>query len=358
VAKKLLPIVFIALIFFAIPLNLSFAQNINPQITFGDILNNTYQHNSRLAPLKALEKQKKIKAFLALIEKNGQESLKNFYAEGKPPETDKNTLTDNVAGYFITPVPTLAPRLAQILAQINSSSIPSVQLPGSIGQGDVIPQKSNYSIAILGDSMTATLGENLPHLATLLQNEYPKHKFTLLNYGQGSTSIEDGLFRLTNPTKYLNRDYPPLLHLQPDIIIVESFAYNHWSGLLNDLNRHWLTTVNILETIKNYSKDIEIILLATISPNPKIYGDGVLNWPNDLKWDSAITTKAYLQNFINFAASAHQPLADAYNPSLNPQGHGDPGFINAADHLHPSEEGKQLIARKIFETIKANNLIK
>ena len=205
--------------------------------------------------------------------------------------------------------------------------------------------------------MTETMGENLPHLAALLESAYPNHRFTLLNYGQGSTDIEDGLSRLTNPSKYQNRDYPPLLHLQPDIIVIESFAYNHWSSELNDLNRQWQTIVSMLDTIKSYSLDTKIILLATISPNPKIYGDGVLNWSKDMKWDATITTKAYLQNFINFAGSSFLPLADAYAASLNSEGHGDRKYISPVDNIHPSEEGKMLISQKILDAIKTNNLI-
>ena len=362
-AKKLLPIIFIAfsLIFFTvIPTQAQHLKRSFPQITFGDILNNTYQNKLQTIPENSLTKQKKIQELLALIEKNGRESLNNFNKNGIPKKAStSDSLTENIAGYFITPVPTLAPKLAQILEQVDRTQlITSREESDNLGGSDVLPQKSNYTVAFLGDSMTETLGENLPNLASFLNNEYPKNKFTLLNYGQGATNIEDGLYRLTNPTKYLNRDYPPLLHLNPDIIVVESFAYNHWSGELDGLNRQWSTAVQILETIRNYSKDINIVLLATISPNPKIFADGKLNWTKDQKWDAAITTKAYLLNFINFANAANLPLADAYTSSFDKEGLGDPKYINPADNLHPSEEGKQLIAEKIFAAIKNNNLIK
>ena len=372
-AKFLKPVFFIVFFFLLYP-RFTYAQNIAPQVTFGDIL--ALQGSLQGQPLQmasdqeklSKEKYAKIQAFLKIIEENGKKSLNDFnknYPNSNNSESilgaSSAQMANNIASFYITPVPTLHPELEKIIAQI----------PSNLGQGDLpayatqqalqaglTPLKSSYTIALLGDSMTDTLGENLPNLNSLLKQAYPKHNFVLLNYGQGSTNIEQGLFRLTNPTKYLNRDFPPLLHLQPDIIVIESFAYNHWGSELNDLNRQWDTAVQILETVKKYSAETKIILLATISPNPKIYGDGVLNWPEHLKWDAAITTKAYLQNFINFANSAYLPLADAYRPSLNSIGHGDPKYINASDHLHPSEEGKQLISQKIFETIKANNLIR
>ena len=337
---------------FSIPLNSVSAQTIIPQVTFGDLLNNNYQPPS--------PDYEKIKLFLQVVEENGRKSLASFSPRLPSPIPD---LAENIAGYFITPVPTLHPKLEQILAQANSfqstTYLPAEALAkAGLGQADLNPAKSSYTIAILGDSMTDTLGKDLPHLSSLLKQNYPHKNFVLLNYGQGATNIDQGLYRLTHPTKYLDIDYPPLFHLNPDIIIVESFAYNHWGGELNDLNRHWLALVKIVDAIKNYSPETKIIMLATISPNPKIYGDGILNWPTNRKWDAVITTKAYLQNFINFANAAYLPLADAYNPSLNGDGHGDPKFINPTDNLHPSSEGKLLITQKIVDTIKSFNLIK
>lgn len=352
-AKILTSVLLSLFFFFVFPIKPSFAQILTtndqrlttnfPQITFGDILNNNIP-----APIpSSLDNHKKIQEFLKIIEENGKQSLTRFYGNSPAPKSD-NSLSDNIAGLFLTPVPTLHPELEQILARA----------PSTIGQGDLTPLKSTYTIALLGDSMTDTLGENLPHLRALLALAFPKTNFVLLNYGQGGTTIEDGLFRLKNPTRYLNRDYPPLLHLNPDIIVIESFAYNHWGAELNDLNRQWLTAVKLVDSIKEYSPATKIILAATISPNPLIFGDGVLNWPESLKWNGAITTKAYLQNFINFADSAYLPLADAYHPSLNSENYGNPVFINSTDNLHPSDAGKQLFSQKIFEVIKKYDLIK
>ena len=337
--------------------NYQLPTNYIPQVTFGDLLNGNYTPPPPDYQKLAANKYRKIQEFLKIVEENGRKSALAFPAASPDPAV--STLADNIAAYFITPVPTLHPKLEQILAMSDSiKSSDPFPFPSNLGDTDLSPLKSAYTIALLGDSMTDTLGPDLPHLSALLKKSYPSKNFSLLNYGQGATNLEQGLFRLTRPTKYLDRDYPPLLHLNPDIIVIESFAYNHWGAELSDLNRQWTTLVNIIDTVKNYSPDIKILALATISPNPLIYGDGILNWPDHLKWDGAITTKAYLQNFINFAGSARLPLADAYNPSLNSQGHGDPKFINASDHLHPSEEGKQLIARKILEAIRTNNLIK
>lgn len=219
------------------------------------------------------------------------------------------------------------------------------------------PNKTTYTLAVLGDSMVDTLGHDLPHLRALLKENFPKYSFGLLNYGQGGTDMDSGLFRLTNATTYLGVYYPPLLSYKPDILVVESFAYNHWGPELSDLNRQWLTIAKIIDTVKANSPDTQIILAASIAPNAEIYGDGAINWSQTGKWQATQVTKAYLQNMINFATSQGYPLADAYTPSLGADGNGLRKYINGGDNLHPSGDGGLLFSQKIIEAINKYHLI-
>lgn len=260
------------------------------------------------------------------------------------------TLADTAPTPFI-PLPTLLAKVNNLIEPTTYNLQPITYNP--LGS----PRKSFYTIALLGDSMTDTLGHDLPHLKNLLQNEYPQVNFALLNYGFGATDMLSGLSRLTSSTTYLGVYYPPLLSYQPDVIVVESFAYNHWGGEKSDLDHQWITIAKIIDTIKEKSPDSKIILASSIAPDYKTFGDGALNWPENLKWDAALITKAYLQNMVNFGTSEKYPLADAYHPSLNSEGNGQELYINQGDHLHPSDEGKILYSQKIVEAIKNNNLL-
>ncbi len=217
--------------------------------------------------------------------------------------------------------------------------------------------KNIYSIAFLGDSMIDTLGHDLPDMQKLLKAAYPSKSFILLNYGQGATDMENGLFRLTHATTYLDKNYAPLLSFKPDILVIESFAYNHWSGATYDLDRQWTTLVKIIETVKEISPGTKIILAATIGPNSEIYGDGKLNWNFDLKWQASNLTKIYLENMSRFAAASRLPFADAFHPSLGPDGNGFKIYINNGDHLHPSPEGAQFFSQKVVDMIKNSQMI-
>lgn len=275
---------------------------------------------------------------------------------------------------YITPAPTYTPKTQAYLESLTPTPFPSTNYelpttnflspypssppsPSYPSTNYQLSTKNSYTIALLGDSMTDTLGPDFPYLKKLLNKSYPGRTFTILNYGFASTDMESGLVRLTNNSNYMGKTYPALLSYLPDILVVESFGYNHWSGELSDLNRQWITIAHIIDAVRAQSPETQIILAATIAPNPFIFGDGVLNWPQNLKWNTTIITKAYIQNIINFASSQYYPLADAYHPSLGPDGHGQRRFINSGDNIHPSDEGKALFAQKIVDAIKNNNLI-
>lgn len=335
-------------------------QTNKPSITFGDLLKNSAVSEISITPTPTINNSPIASKSAMIAEILAQ--LEESYRERPRP-----TLTP-----FI-PVPTLIAGVREIVESNQAIERSSYQYikNQAVGQatnysrlsgipqaaGQLTINKSHYTIALLGDSMVDTLGRDLPHLSQLLRQNYPSISFTLLNYGFGSTDLESGLFRLTNATKYLDMDFLPLLSNKPDILVVESFAYNHWSGQMHDLDRQWLTIAKIVDTVKTISPDTKIILAATIAPNADSFGDGVLNWPQELKWNSSLITKAYLQNLINFATSEHYPLSDAYHSSLGADGNGKEIYINQGDHIHPSTEGALLFSQKIVETIRKNNLL-
>lgn len=211
--------------------------------------------------------------------------------------------------------------------------------------------KSEYTIAVLGDSMVDTLGPGVPHLRNELKKTFPTASFTILNYGVGASTIDYGITRLTEKYTYLGIEKVPLLSTRPDIVIVESFAYNHWENTKSDLDRHWLAIAKIVGIIKNQSPDTKIILSSTIAPHCATYTDGSANLPPERKFKQCETVKAYLQNMVNFATSQGYPLADTYHASLS-GGDGQPKYINQGDHIHPSDAGKILFAQKVVEQIK------
>lgn len=343
----------------------------NAPLTFGDILSGKKPSDALPTLSAGNSKSEKMKEFLDKISSDNKKVLGDFNQINSSNNSQLTTNNYEDTGYYAnhpipSPLPTAVPTVIYIadtqLTTHNPQLYPlltDIPKPTEyIGNIENNPVKTTYTIAILGDSMVDTLGHDLSGLKQLLKASFPNYSFALLNYGQGSTDLDSGLYRLTNFTRYIDTDYPPLISYKPDILVVESFAYNHWSGNLYDLDRQWLTIDKIIKTIKEKLPETKIILAAAIAPNSKIFGDGKLNWPTDLKYNSAQITKAYLQNLTNFATSQGYPLADAFHASLGNDGNGQEIFINQSDHLHPSNEGARLFYEKIMEAIKTNNLIR
>jgi len=240
------------------------------------------------------------------------------------------------------------------------SSIPSpIQITGnnqqtSSKQPAIGGFANPITIAVLGDSMIDTLKPNIPQLATALKKHYPNQFFNILNYGYGASNIEHGLFCLNNDHQYLGKNIPSLISQNPDLIVVESFAYNNFGNSQQGIDRHWLGLGAITNMIKKKSPNTRILLATTIAPNSIIFGNGIpdINWTSLEKIEKTNTIKLYLQNTINFATSQNFPLTNAYTPSLI-NGQGNLDFISKSDSLHPSTAGAQffcdILARSIFD---------
>lgn len=246
------------------------------------------------------------------------------------------SFTSKVISSSITPTPSPIPTLS----------------PSTESSSDLI------TIAVIGDSMIDTLGESIPQLAASLKPYFPNRQFKILNYGVGSSDIEYGIYRLTHNYQYQGKDVPSLVSQHPDIVIVESFAYNNYGNSESSINRHWLDLGSFTDTLKKELPQTKIVLAATIAPNSISFANGIkdLHLTSMERIEKADTIKLYLQNLVNFANSQGFSLADAYHPSLF-HNEGLVDYISSTDHLHPSALGSQFFCDTIADTLFRNKLI-
>lgn len=220
-------------------------------------------------------------------------------------------------------------------------------------------KKPHYSIAFLGDSMTETLGADLRIVRDELRRVYPATTFTLFNYGVGGENIVSGLARVTRETAYLGQPRPSLISTHPDVVVIESFAYNPFPFEAGALEQHWLSLAYVVDAMKANLPETKIVIAATIAPNSTVFGDGApgLAFSPQDKRERTTTIKRYLENAIRFARSERLPLTDAYHASLDNAGEGKLLYINPGDHIHYSDAGRQLFARTFVETMVTNKLL-
>lgn len=239
----------------------------------------------------------------------------------------------------------------QVLGLTTNQKTPSPTPPPKNigGEGQII------TIALLGDSMIDTIPDQT--LLKSLQKYYPNHKFNIINYGLGASNIEYGLYRLRNGYQHADQFYPSLLSQKPDIIVIESFAYNNFGNNQSGIDRQWLALGAITTEIKQTLPGTAIILAAAIAPNSITFGNESSNSFSSLeKIEKTNTIRLYLQNIINFATSQNFPLANAYIPSLS-NNQGRQQFINTTDHIHPSDQGAELFCDTIASTLFKHKLL-
>jgi hypothetical protein len=261
---------------------------------------------------------------------------------------------------FRTPVSAQVPLIYQLLEAYHPDSTTEILAKDATPSTTPTPiiSKPAVNIAVLGDSMIDTLGSGIPQLTLSLKQYFPGRQFRLLNYGVGSSDIEYGIYRITHDYEYLGSHIPSLASQNPDIVVIESFAYNNYGNSEASINRYHLDLTTLVNTLKDQLPHAKIVLAATVAPNSIVFGNGAkdLNFTALDKIDRANTIKLYLQNMINFANSGSFILANAYSPSL----FGNEGltdYINSTDHIHPSAHGGQFFCDTVADTIYRNKLI-
>lgn len=266
----------------------------------------------------------------------------------------ENTASHSASLSLATGSATIATTAAQL-------TLPMLDLAARPASASPIPRlrQDHFTIAVLGDSMIDTLGPDIPHLKSRLEHMYPGVTFRLLNFGVGGTNIESGLLRITQDYQYLGVTRASVASQKPDLVIVESFGYNPFPDAPDPLNRHWLDLAQIVDAIKKYIPEAKILIVATIAPDANTFGDGVPGIAFDPISKRELTNliKSYLDNAVRFAQGERLPYADVYHASLDRQGNAKPGYINPGDHIHPSDAGKALFARKVSEAIAQFHLL-
>src|SRR3989338_1319179 len=124
------------------------------------------------------------------------------------------------------------------------------------------PAKDEYIIALYGDSMEDTMGEVGEYTDYELKKKYPHTRFNIYNYGMGSNNAEDSLARWNKPFHYMDRNYPSITEIEPDIIIMGSHAYNVFSP--HNRDRHWLALTELVQRAQQLTPNVYI--LAEIAP--------------------------------------------------------------------------------------------
>lgn len=217
----------------------------------------------------------------------------------------------------------------------------------------------DYTIILLGDSMTETLG-NADELRGYLNESFPDKTFEVLNYGYGSTNILSAKERLTQTTHHANRDFRPILDIDFDFLIVESFGHNPLSEypLEEGLKKQTDVLDDIFALVATTSGKQKLIFLSTIGTDKNTYAkNSEPDLSPEVRKQWAKERDRYIQNHMSQAKFYGIPGIDVFSASLDSSGNVKSYLVRNDDNIHPSPKGVLFISRKIADFLVENKLI-
>jgi lysophospholipase L1-like esterase len=226
-----------------------------------------------------------------------------------------------------------------------------------------LPEKREYSIVMVGDSMTYALG---PHggkfYEAINEGRYkPLGKGILIdNYAAGSTNILSIQKAMTTKTTYWDATFEPLLSRQFDVILIESFGYNPLSqyGVTEGLKKQTETLDKTMQTIISTHPASRVVFVATIAPNKTKYALPInQNTTLAERTNMVEEREAYIKNHIAYAKEHNIPIINIYEKSLTLLGDGNLDYINPDDYIHPSAVGVEFIGEELAKYIFDNQII-
>ncbi len=226
----------------------------------------------------------------------------------------------------------------------------------------VIEKKREYTIVMIGDSMTHALG---PHGGKFYEDINPlykssNHGILIDNYSVGSTNILSLDKAMNSKVTFWDVTLEPLLSRPFDLILVESFGYNPLSqyGIENGIKRQNEELDKLMKTIIKTHPKAAIMFVATIAPNKTYYSLPIdRGKPQEERVKSAEERIAYIKNHIEYAKSHNIPVINIYEKSLTPAGDGNLEYINPDDYIHPSAVGLEFIGQELANSVYDSKIL-
>jgi lysophospholipase L1-like esterase len=239
---------------------------------------------------------------------------------------------------------------------------PSVDEPFRYYMAPKLPMKREYTIVMVGDSMTYALGPHGGSFNEFINAKYKPQKIGIVvdNYAAGSTNVLSLPKAMTIKTTYWDSTFEPLLSRKFDLILIESFGYNPLSQFprKEGLQKHNEMLDQTMKTLIKTHPEARVAFVATIAPNKKKYA-----LPENNKTTLAERTdqveerEAFIKNHIAYAKAHNIPIINIYEKSFNADGDGNLEYINPDDYIHPSAVGVDFIGHELANSIYENQII-
>ena len=217
-------------------------------------------------------------------------------------------------------------------------------------------------IALIGDGMTEKWGPDCPQLSAELAMMFSRTSIEIQNYGLMGTRAGHGLWRISHDYKDSAGNYRSCVsYNDPDIVIVESFAYTNCGDDAESLSEYRDVLRGLWDEIER-TTSAKILFCVTIPPDRERFLETSNNYyftPKTTRQRLCDRASLYLDEALRIAQDEGWPLADVYNTVKKRVAGGDKirRFINQSDCMHPSTYGFAAIARVLARSIDEHRMI-
>ena len=218
-----------------------------------------------------------------------------------------------------------------------------------------------FKIALTGDSMMATWGPECPELLHEFKRLYSHSDFIIENHALSDTRAGYALWRMGNDYEVNGERRTSLSYSNPDVVIVESFAYTNRADGPEGLGEYRDVLRRMFEEIER-TTTAKAIFCITLPPDRDRFMENISNYAFTSKATRqrmADDVQLYLDEARRIAQDENWPVADmaAEVEKRVTAKESYRRFINQADNLTPSRYGFSVIAQLIVRTIDNHRMI-
>jgi len=213
------------------------------------------------------------------------------------------------------------------------------------------------TVALLGDSMTDCWGDAI-ELRDELARLRPPFEWNIENHGLGGTRLGYGLWRISNDYDKNNIRCACLSFGDPDLVLLESFAYNNRADGEKWVDEYLGVMRGVVETLRRTTR-AKILLWNTIAPDREHFIEPVLAFHAtsfERRREMADEVTLYQDALRGLAQNEGWAFADVATETHR---RNEPLalWINQSDGIHPSRAGYKLCAQVLGEALERENLL-
>lgn len=218
-----------------------------------------------------------------------------------------------------------------------------------------------FKIALVGDSIFDSWGDDCPEMSQELKRLYSHSDFLIENHGLAGSRAGHALWRVSNDYPKDGRLCRCLSMFNPHVTVIDSFAYSNRTDGPEGMSEYRDVLRRLVDEIRTTTAS-QILFCLSIPPHRDRFLEttpSYFNTSRATRQRMADDVKLYLDEARRIAQDEGWPIADV---AIDIEkrvlaGENMRQFINQSDSLHPSRYGFQTMATLITRAIDNNRMI-